>query len=232
MFVKIDKNIINSIKKMKLSTSTLVDILDGLGKTTVLNSQLRSINLEDFYSVAQAYTVQWKLIRKQKSILEKQPSTWDQVSPFLVPELTDAKGLIYIAGGYELITEAALAGGMSCTYFEKLGFDAIILGGAVRDKNELMDLTIPVIATNLTPTDTQGAYLVSETGTHCTIEYSTIYSGDLVISDPNGTVIIPLNLVDKVLEEAKKIHSIENSMLKKIKQGERLPELINTTGRI
>lgn len=232
MFAKIDKGTIDSIKKMKLSTSTLVDILDGLGKTTVLNSRLKSVNKEDFYSVSQAYTVQWKLIRKQKSILEKQPSTWEQVSPFLVPELTEAKGLIYIAGGYELITEAALAGGMSCTYFEKLGFEAVILGGAVRDRNELMDLTIPVIATNLTPTDTQGAYLVSETGTHCTIEHSTIYSGDLVVSDPNGTVIIPLALVDNVLQEAKKIHSIENSMLKKIKLGERLPELINTTGRI
>lgn len=96
------------------------------------------------------------------------------MSSFLVPEITDAKGLIYIAGGGELITEAALAGGMSCTYFEKLGFEGIILGGAVRDKKELIDLDIPVIATNLTPSDTQGAYLVSETGTHCTIEHSTI----------------------------------------------------------
>ncbi|MEY2343555.1 hypothetical protein I3679_001495 [Proteus mirabilis] len=50
---------------MQLSTPTLVDILDSLGKTIVLNSQLKSINLENFYSVGQAYTVQWKLIRKQ-----------------------------------------------------------------------------------------------------------------------------------------------------------------------
>lgn len=37
----------------------------------------------------------------------------------LVPELKRADGLVYVAGGGPLITEAALAGGMSCTYFEK-----------------------------------------------------------------------------------------------------------------
>ncbi|HCQ8938214.1 TPA: RraA family protein [Proteus mirabilis] len=232
MLQKISTNKIALIKRMQLSTPTLVDILDSLGKTIVLNSQLKSINLENFYSVGQAYTVQWKLIRKQKSILNKQPSTWEQVSSFLVPEITDAKGLFYIAGGHELITEAALAGGMSCTYFKKLGFEGVILGGAVRDKKDLTNLTIPVIATNLTPTDTQGAYFVSETGTQCTIEHATICSGDLVISDPNGTVIIPFSLVDNVLEEAIKIDSIENNMLEKIKHGQRLPELINITGRI
>ncbi|RAV23595.1 RraA family protein, partial [Staphylococcus warneri] len=66
----------------------------------------------------------------------------------------------------------------------------------------------------------------------CTIEHATICSGDLVISDPNGTVIIPFSLVDNVLEEAIKIDSIENNMLEKIKHGQRLPELINITGRI
>ncbi len=34
---------------------------------------------------------------------------------------------------------------MSCTYFEKLGFEGVILGGAVRDKKDLTNLTIPVI---------------------------------------------------------------------------------------
>lgn len=80
MLQKISANKIALIKRMQLSTPTLVDILDSLGKTIVLNSQLKSINLENFYSIGQAYTVQWKLIRKQKSILNKQPSTWEQVS--------------------------------------------------------------------------------------------------------------------------------------------------------
>ena len=56
MLQKISANKIALIKRMQLSTPTLVDILDSLGKTIVLNSQLKSINLENFYSVGQAYT--------------------------------------------------------------------------------------------------------------------------------------------------------------------------------
>lgn len=232
MFEKINSNKIEKIKKMKISTSTIIDILDGLKSGDVLSHQLSSLNKNNYYIVGQAYTVQWKLVKKGKNIIEKQPSTWDQVRQFLVPELKSAEGLIYIAGAGDLIKHAALAGGMSCTYFQKLGFNAIILGGAVRDINELKDLDIPVIASNITPSDTQGAYYVSETGTNCRIEDNIVYTGDLVISDPNGTVIIPFNLIDIVIDEAMIIYSTESTMLEKIKSGQRLPELINQTGRI
>lgn len=232
MFYRIQKNKIDYIKKQKISTSTIIDILDGLKSGNVLSHELHSLNLKDFYIVGQAYTVQWKLVKKGKCINDKQPSTWEQVSQFLVPELDNADGLIYVSGYGDLLKHAALAGGMSCTYFQKLGFNGVILGGAVRDIQELRELNIPVISSNIIPSDTQGAYYVSETGTCCRIEDNIIQTGGLIISDPNGSVIIPFNLIDKVFEEAMVINNTENNMLKKIKQGLRLPELINDTGRI
>ncbi len=232
MFKKIEPRKIAKIKKLKISTSTVIDILDGLRSGDVLSHQLSPLNIDNYYTVGQAYTVQWKLVKKGKSIIDKQPSTWEQVCQFLVPELKTAEGLIYVAGAGDLIKHAALAGGMSCTYFQKLGFNAIILGGAVRDINELKELDIPVIASNIIPSDTQGAYCVSETGTHCRIEDNIIHTGDLIISDPNGTVVIPFNLIDQVIDAAILISSTENTMLEKIKSGQRLPELINETGRI
>ncbi|MGO2344622.1 MAG: RraA family protein, partial [Providencia sp.] len=66
------------------------------------------MNKNNYYIVGQAYTVQWKLVKKGKNIIEKQPSTWDQVRQFLVPELKSAEGLIYIAGAGDLIKHAAL----------------------------------------------------------------------------------------------------------------------------
>ncbi len=232
MFKKIEPSKIAKIKELKISTSTVIDILDGLRSGDVLSHQLSPLNTDDYYTVGQAYTVQWKLVKKGKSIIDKQPSTWEQVRQFLVPELKTAEGLIYIAGAGDLLKHAALAGGMSCTYFQKLGFNAIILGGAVRDICELKDLDIPVIASNIIPSDTQGAYCVSETGTSCRIEDNIIHTGDLIISDPNGTVVIPFNLIDQVIDAAILISRTENTMLEKIKSGQRLPELINETGRI
>lgn len=232
MITKLELNRINQIKNLRISTSTIIDILDGLKAGSVLSHELYSINNDEFYIVGQAYTVQWKLVKKGKNITEKQISTWEQVQNFLVPELKNAEGLIYVSGYGELMRHAALAGGMSCTYFQQLGFNGIILGGAVRDIQELRELNIPVIASNIIPSDTQGAYYVSETGTTCRIEDNIIHTGDLIISDANGSVIVPLNLIDKVFKEAEKINKTENMMLAEIKSGKRLPDLINETGRI
>lgn len=231
-FEVLPPNTLQRFRDKRISTSTIVDILDELGTGNVLTSKIKSINCDDFYLVAQAYTVSWKMVRKGGDIQQSQPSTWEQVREFLVPELQQADGLVYVAGSGPLVTEAALAGGMSCTYFEKMGFAGVILGGAVRDMRELNALDMPVLATNPIPTDTQGAYLVAETGTHCLIEHVTVHSGDLIVADANGIAVIPASATAQVMQKALAIDSTENAMLEKIRAGARLPELIALTGRI
>ncbi|WP_368898702.1 hypothetical protein [Morganella morganii] len=110
--------------------------------------------------------------------------------------------------------------------------DGLKTGGAVRDGQDLNALSIPVIATNLTPTDTQGAYYVSETGGSCQIEQTTIHTSDLIVADINGVVVIPYRDIDAVISKALEITEVENNMLDKIRRGERLPDLISVTGRI
>lgn len=231
-FELIAPQLLAEFRSKRISSSTVIDILDGLQAGNVLPPQIRAINTPDHYFAAQAYTVSWKMVRKGSDILQAQPSTWEQVNRFLVPELHSGAGLVYVAGAGPLLTHAALAGGMSCTYFEQLGFAGVVLGGAVRDLRELMPLAMPVLASNPIPTDTQGAYWVAETGTHCQIEQVTVQSGDLLVSDINGTVVVPMALTAQLLQQALSIDSTENAMLEKIKQGARLPELINITGRI
>ncbi|NLU18389.1 MAG: RraA family protein [Serratia liquefaciens] len=231
-FELISPPLLAEFKAKKITTSTVIDILDGMNAGNALTPEIHAINLSEHYLVAQAYTVCWKMVRKGRDILQAQPSTWSQVSPFLVPELHSGAGLVYVAGAGPLITDAALAGGMSCTYFDQLGFAGVILGGAVRDLRELKLLTMPVLASNPIPTDTQGAYWVAETGTQCLIEQVRIQSGDLIVSDINGTVVVPLALTPLLLQQALAIDTTENAMLDKIRQGARLPELITMTGRI
>lgn len=231
-FELIPPELLAEFKRKQISTPTVIDILDGLNTGSALAPEIHAINISEHYMVAQAYTVCWKMVRKSSDILQPQPSTWSQVSRFLLPELQSGAGLIYVAGAGPLITHAALAGGMSCTYFEKLGFAGVVLGGAVRDFRELKLLSIPILASNLTPVDTQGAWWVAETGTRCQIEQVTIESGDLIVSDINGTVVVPLSLTERLLRHALDIDSTENTMLEKIRQGARLPELISLTGRI
>lgn len=213
-----------------INTSTVSDVLDSLGIHGVLSPNLKRLSGKNASIIGAAYTVDWKPVRKSSKIMAAQPSTWDQVKGFLVPEINNATGLIYVSGAGSLLTSAALAGGMSSTYFEKLGFEGMILGGATRDANELNKLDIPVIATNYTPTDTQGSYLVAETGACTTIEHIRITTGDIIVSDLTGTVCIPSKNAKEVLLKAIDIDQIENDML--LNLSDNLISLIEEKGRI
>jgi len=217
-------------EKININTSTVADVLDNHGIHGVLSHKLKRLSGCQKTIIGHAYTVDWKPVRKTANIMATQASTWDQVKNFLVPEITHAEGLVYVAGSGKLLTSAALAGGMSSTYFENLGFEGMVLGGATRDASTLSTLDIPVIASNFTPTDTQGSYLVATTGTATLIDNLQIKTGDLIISDMTGTVCIPEALSNEVLLEVMKIDIIENEILSNLSTD--LISIIENKGRI
>jgi regulator of RNase E activity RraA len=217
---------------LEVNSSSVADVLDALGRYGTLSSRLSRLTGREGLVVGQAYTVHWAPVRKTGRILEPQPSTWRQVRDFLVPELTDGRGKVYVAGAGPLCTEAALAGGLSSTYFEELGFEAIVLGGAVRDVDALRSLRIPVVATNFIPTDTQGSYRVLETGTSCIIDNVVVHTGDWVVSDGTGTVVVPAAVFDEVVQRVRDIDRTEAAILERIRRKERLPDIIDQIGRI
>ncbi|NVZ18497.1 RraA family protein [Pseudomonas costantinii] len=184
---------------------------------SVICRSIKSMNIEDHYCVGEAYTVEWERVRKTSNISAPQPSTWSQVKNFLVPEIKNAEGLVYVAGGGRMIKEEALAGGLSCSYFAKLGFEGVVLGGAVRDVSEVKALTMPVLATNFTPVDTQGSYRVKSVGESCMIDDCSVKTRDIVISDANGTVILPSENLKDIFHLALEIEQVEREILDVIK---------------
>ncbi len=172
------------------------------------------------------------MVRKTSNIVVPQSSTWQQVHKFLVPELQEAVGRVYVAGAGPLVEDAALAGGISATYFAQLGFEGLVLGGAIRDPATLADLDLPITATGFVPSDTQGAFQVTETGTSCMIDHMTVHTGDWIVSDEAGTVVIPQAIVEDVLTKAEALEVVEERLLQQLKAGARLPELVEKAERI
>jgi regulator of RNase E activity RraA len=222
------------VKEAGITTCTLVDVLDGLGVVnSVLPSGLRRFAGGEDMVFGAAHTVSWVPVRKGSRIQEPSPSTWEEVRDFLVPEVTDGTGRIYVGGSGALLTEAALAGGISVTYFLKhLHFEGVVLGGAVRDGAVIGTMEQPVVASNLVPTDTQGAYRVHETGTSCLIGDVRVNTGDWVFSDVNGVVLVPDALLDDVVKLAAEIENTEQRIFDRLNAGERLPDVIDAVGRI
>ena len=215
-----------------INSSSVADVLDALGVHGVLTSRLRRVSGDDRLVIGRAHTVRWVPARKTGRILAPQPSTWSQVRGFLVPELSDGRGLVYVAGSGPLCTEAALAGGLSTTYFQELGFEGMVLGGAVRDAEMLRALSIPVVASNFIPTDTQGSYAVAETGTSCVIDNVVVHTGDWIVADGSGVVVVPARLFAEVRERAAAIDRTEETILERIRKHEPLAAVIDELGRI
>ena len=216
----------------KITSGTVADVLDDFGYWGVLPNSIRLINGRTLKFYGEAYTVNWKLTRKTSDIKAPQLSTWDQVADFLAPNVSDGIGKVYVGGCKEgAIDGFALAGGLSCTYFNNLGYSAVVLGGGVRDKEDLDELDIPVYATGLTPADTQGCYSVESAGTSTKIGDVTIQTGDYIFGDATGIIAIPRHLAKQVIEKSNEIEDVELSMMKEIKRGKSLPEIIQQGGR-
>jgi regulator of RNase E activity RraA len=217
-----------------VSTATIADVLDALGITNrVLDSRLHRVSGDDREFFGAAYTVSWVAVRKGPSIVAPSPSTWQEVRDFLVPQVVDGRGMVYVAGSGPLVTDAALAGGLSTTYLlEQLRFEGIVLGGAIRDRDVVEQSTRPVVASNFVPTDTQGAYRVESAGSSCLVNRVLVHTGDWVFSDGNGTVVVPAARLHEVLAAASTTGRTEEDVLRRIRAGERLPNIIDEVGTI
>jgi len=223
------------IREHGIGTPTISDVLDALGiRGCVLDSRLGFLNGTPTTVVhGAAYPVRWHPVRKGPAITAPGPSTWEEVRNFVVPELTDGRGQVYIAGSGPLMTDAAMLGGMSTTYLsQNLRFEAIVLGGAIRDRKVVQHIPTAVVGSGFIPVDSQGAFEAVSDVDHCIINGVVVHRGDWVISDGDGTVIIPRAKLEEVLERCAEIEKTEELMLGKIRNGAYLPELIDKVGRI
>lgn len=218
--------------RLKLHSGTIADVLDGQGFWGVLPSQV--VGKKNTRPVlGKACTVRWAPVRKPSSIMAPQGSTWDAVAEFLLPQIDDGAGKVYVAGVEDgLLTEFALAGGFSCGHFQRIGFEALVLGGAVRDAHALEPLDIPIWATNYAPADTQGNYQVKETGTWCRIGNVTIHEGDWIFADETGVICIPQDMFGEVIGLCLAVENTEQEIERRVAAGERLYDIVQSLGRL
>ncbi|MGC1284266.1 MAG: hypothetical protein WA895_15125 [Streptosporangiaceae bacterium] len=222
------------VHKHGISTCTISDVLDGLGVPgAVLDSRLQRMSGGTDMFFGAAVPVSWVTVRKGPQITAGSPSTWAQVRDFLVPDVTDGHGRVYVAGAGNLVTEAALAGGLSVTYlYDSLGFEGVVLGGAIRDRALVEASGCPLVASGFVPTDTQGAFRVQSADERCVVNNVVVRASDWIFSDSNGTVVVPSSLVADVLQKAAAIEETEQQVLKRLRSGHRLPAIIDDVGRI
>ena len=112
-------------------------------------------------------------------------------------------------------------GGTASLAARKRGLAGCVTNGAVRDVEEMIEVGLPVFATGVRP---QGVLKNHPgwIGIPVAVGGVPVHSGDLVVGDADGVVVVARERLDEVLERATQTERAEADKLKRIGEGESL----------
>ena len=110
-------------------------------------------------------------------------------------------------------------GGVLSTGASIKGISGIVIDGACRDVDEMVELDFPVYARGKVVATARGR--VVEDATNVPVQFGgvRVHPGDYVMADRSGVVIIPQSKVDDVLEKAFQLFQKEEAMCADLRAG-------------
>ncbi|KYK20477.1 bifunctional hexulose-6-phosphate synthase/ribonuclease regulator [Thermoplasmatales archaeon SM1-50] len=101
---------------------------------------------------------------------------------------------------------------------KRKGLAGIVIDGAVRDYDDLLQLKFPIFSRYIVPNagDPKG---LGEIGTEVTCGNRIIRTGDWIIGDDSGVVVVPQDRAQEIANRALNVKEQENRIREEIKQG-------------
>lgn len=99
------------------------------------------------------------------------------------------------------------------------GVRGYVVDGGCRDSDFILRLGFPVFCRYFTPVDVVGRWVADAFGEEITIGGVVVHSGDYVVADRDGVVVIPAGIVEEVTQETEDVLATENLVRKAILEG-------------
>lgn len=131
--------------------------------------------------------------------------------------------LVVSCGGF---LNAGGFGELMATACQVKGIAGVVIDGACRDKNELIEMGFPTFARGTCPNGTVKENC-GATGTAVLCGGTLVRTGDIVVGDCDGVVVIPREEAEGVLERSKAKKAKEDEIRQKLLQGITTAELFN-----
>lgn len=127
--------------------------------------------------------------------------------------------------------EVALMGELSAQTLAARGVLGYVVDGGSRDTEFVLAQRFPVWCSFLTPSDIVARWIPDSYGSPVTIGAVTIASGDYLLADRDGVVIIPSAIVAEVIARTEEVVSTESEMRKALVGGMDPVEAYNKYGK-
>src|SRR5437763_534461 len=115
--------------------------------------------------------------------------------------------------------EIALMGELSAQTLQARGVLGYVVDGGSRDTDLVLAQGFPVFCAFLTPADVVERWVADRFGEPVIIGTTTINSGDFLLGDRDGVVIIPREVVEEVVAKTEDVVATESEMRKALMGG-------------
>ena len=214
------------LRYLKVDTSNVADVLDGMGYLNQgLSPDFSPYPVNAGRIAGWAYTIRGQMtpyamggdadkMKACQGLSAGEISVWSG----------DGEGICYFG---ELI-----AIGM-----KERGCTGALVDGGVRDIRWIGDHGFPVFAKYRTPVQSIGRWKV----TACQVpvfvrgagaSHITVQPGDFILGDDDGVIVIPADIAEKVLLEAERLTEVEKNIREELKKGMTLAEALAKFGHV
>ena len=212
--------IINAFKEMPVGN--ISDAMDGLGIARGVIHGLKPLSMMQPRTAGFAFTLK-QMPRHQEAVgdkLAKHLQVIDELSSPGDVLVIDVGGRLDICtGGALLVLRAKLRG--LCGW---------VVNGCVRDVRDIVELGFPVHCCGTSPIKSSPA--LETVGIQIPVEIGgvQIKSGDLIVADDTGVVVVPISKASEVLEKARHIKKNEEKVAELLRSGLNFRDARKQTG--
>lgn len=208
--------------KYQLYSGILCDVMDGMGyRNQAISNKINPLNDETVIFGPAFTSIGTEVYSMPEDPLTAQCKVVDQLG----------EGEIYV-----LVTR----GNYNCAVFGELFATAVkarkgagvLLDGYARDLKALKEMNFPVFFRGKNPKTSKGRCEINECQIPVTMDGVTIRPGDYIFGDIDGTVIIPKEIADEVLEKALETIKKENVVRSILQNGGTLQQAYAENGAI
>ena len=132
------------------------------------------------------------------------------------------KGDVVVASTEGCIS-TAVVGDLMLGIAKNIGVAGMVTDGAVRDMNGILKVEIPIFCSGINP-DSPSRTGPGNVGFPVVIANRTIHSGDIIIGDTDGVVVVPQQDLDAVINKLELVKASESEMESKVENGLKVPD--------
>jgi regulator of RNase E activity RraA len=212
-----DAALFETLKRVTTDSIATVLLKKGLRNQWVRGTM--PLALDQPRTVGRAFTMRFIPVREDVpgAVPRKLPVNRDavEVMPPGSVAVADARGM----------TGAATFGDIVVARMQKRGVAGIVTDGAVRDRNGLMAIGLPIWTMGITapPPATQLMLVAWQEPIAC--GGVAVFPDDIIVADADGVIVVPAGLAAEVAVAGLEQERLDEWQMEQIKRGVSLPEL-------